>query len=114
MFGIFGYIEPKATLPLTPFSALPPGIGFVLAALACGWAVLGIWVFYGRQYIQNFRSISPIFGCLQFSPTAISGFVAVLTTGLIFQNLPASVVMMISAVCTPDIFYAIMPIKQSY
>ena len=62
-----------------------------------GCAAFGIWVFYGWQLIQKFRGISPLFGCLQFSPTAISGFIAAFTTGLILQNLPASVVMMISA-----------------
>ncbi|KAL3429125.1 hypothetical protein BDV09DRAFT_190389 [Aspergillus tetrazonus] len=103
LFGIFGYIERKATFPLIPFSALTPGIVFVLATLSCGWAAFGISVFYGWQFIQNFRGISPLFGCLQFSPAAISGFVAAFTTGLILQNLPAT-----------DILYVTMPIKQSY
>ncbi|KAF4207515.1 hypothetical protein CNMCM8927_002920 [Aspergillus lentulus] len=115
-FGLFGYIERKAAFPLIPFSAITPDISFVLATLACGWAAFGVWVFYGWEFVQNFRCISPLFGCLQFSPAAISGFVASFTTGLILQKLPASVVMMISAAafCTADILYATMPIKQSY
>lgn len=115
-FGLFGYIERRATFPLIPFSAITPDIGFVLATLACGWAAFGVWVFYGWEFVQNFRGISPLFGCLQFSPAAISGFVAAFTAGLILQKLPANVVMMISAAafCTADILYATMPIKQSY
>ncbi|KAL4885428.1 major facilitator superfamily domain-containing protein [Aspergillus karnatakaensis] len=115
-FGLFGYIERKAAFPLIPFAAITPDIGFVLATLACGWAAFGVWVFYGWEFVQNFRGISPLFACLQFSPAAISGLVCAFTTGLILQKLPANVVMMISAAafCIADILYATMPIKQTY
>ncbi|KAL4948791.1 major facilitator superfamily domain-containing protein [Aspergillus filifer] len=115
-FGLFAYIERKAAFPLIPFSAITPDISFVLATLACGWAAFGVWVFYGWEFVQNFRGISPLFACLQFSPAAVSGLVAAFTTGLILQRLPASLVMMISAAafCTADILYATMPIKQTY
>ncbi|GFF56619.1 drug resistance protein YOR378W [Aspergillus udagawae] len=115
-FGLFGYTERKATFPLIPFSAITPDISFILATLACGWSAFGVWVLYGWEFVQNFRGISPLFACLQFSPAAINKFVASFTTGLILQRLPASVVMMISAAafCTTDFLYATMPIKQSY
>ncbi|KAL4963781.1 MFS transporter [Aspergillus stella-maris] len=114
--GLFGFIERKAAFPLIPFSAITPDISFVLGTLACGWAAFGVWVFYGWEFVQNFRGISPLFACLQFSPAAVSGLAAGLTTGLILQRLPASLVMMISAAafCTADVLYATMPIKQTY
>ncbi|KAI8243192.1 drug resistance protein YOR378W [Colletotrichum sp. SAR 10_96] len=114
--GLFGYVERRATFPLIPFSAITPDISFVLATLACRWAAFGVWVFYGREFVQNFRGISPLFGCLQFSPAAISGLIAAFTAGLILQKLSANVVMVISAAafCTADLLYATMPVKQSY
>lgn len=116
LLGVFGQIEKRAKFPLVPFALMTPDLGFILGCVACGWAAFGIWVFYTWQFLEELRHVTPLLGVAQFSPVAVSGFIAAFTTGSILHRVPGSFVMMIAlgAFCIGSILIATAPVNQTY
>ncbi|KAL0935430.1 Drug resistance protein YOR378W-like 4 [Colletotrichum truncatum] len=82
LFGVFAAIEFKfAPKPLLPFDAVNADVGFVLAAVVCGWATFGVWTLYLVQILQEIRTLSPLLTCAWFSPVVVSGGIAAVITG---------------------------------
>ncbi|KAJ3042177.1 hypothetical protein HDV00_008064 [Rhizophlyctis rosea] len=89
---------------------------FTLACVGAGWSSFGIWLLYSWQFLHNFRHLTPLNITAQFSPTAISGAVAALTTGWLLSRIHTSYIMLASMTCftVGIILVATMPISQPY
>ncbi|TVY81369.1 Drug resistance protein, partial [Lachnellula suecica] len=113
---VFTQIEKRTKFPLVPFASMTADSTFLVGIVACGWASFGIWVYYAWQFIENLRGASPLLATAQFSPVAITGFLASGATGIILGKVPASVVMGIalSAFCISNILLATTPVDQTY
>lgn len=95
LFLAFAWIEYKhAKNPLLPFDAFSPDVGFVLGALACGWAMFGIWALYAVQLLENIRGLAPLQAAVWFLPIGVTGLLASVVTGALlgrWQFRPATV-----------------------
>ncbi|CAJ2505748.1 Uu.00g131420.m01.CDS01 [Anthostomella pinea] len=105
-----------ATKPLVPFSALSPDGSWIPVALACGWSCFGIWIFYTWQFLEDFRNTSPLLSTAWFSPIAVIGCLAVITTGLMLHRFGPSIMLSISlATFTAGALLVVtMPVVQIY
>lgn len=84
LFFVFLFIEYRyAAYPLLPFDALNADVGFVLAAVACGWATFGIWSLYMVQVLQQIRGLSPLLSAVWMLPLVVTGMIASIITGFL-------------------------------
>ncbi|GAW22269.1 hypothetical protein ANO14919_118050 [Xylariales sp. No.14919] len=112
----FVLVEKRARKPLVPLDALSMGIGFVLAAVGCGWGCFGIYIFYIWKFYEVLRGASPLLATAWHSPIFVSGIAAALTTGFIIHRVGPAVVMALALLSfTVGItLIATAPISQSY
>jgi MFS family permease len=112
----FFLIERRAAFPLLPISAFTGETGFVLACMAAGWSSFGIWVFYQWQFQEISRGDSPLNIAGKVSPTAVSGLVAAVTSGLVMSRVRPAVIMVVSmsGFCIGNIITATAPVAQTY
>lgn len=92
----FFYWQTRATYPLIPLPALNRDTLFVLACIACGWASMGIWIFYTWAYMGSLIGLSGLQGCVWFAPAPVAGFVASAATGLMLSRFRPQWIMLIS------------------
>ncbi|MCJ1275897.1 hypothetical protein MMC21_003702 [Puttea exsequens] len=114
---VFFYIELHISrYPLIPFKALTSDVAFVLGCVACGWSCFGIWVFYQWQFFEQSRNASPLLSTAWFSPVAISGALASITTGILLGRLSPAWVMTIAltAFTIGTVLIATVPVSQTY
>lgn len=114
--SLFILVEKRARKPLIPLEALNMGVGFVLAAIGCGWGCFGIYIFYIWQFYEVLRGASPLLATAWHSPILVSGVAAALTTGLIIHRVGPAVVMALAllAFTVGITLIATTPINQSY
>ncbi|KAF2972532.1 hypothetical protein GQX73_g973 [Xylaria multiplex] len=112
----FVLVEKHARKPLIPLEALNTGVGFVLAAVGCGWGCFGIYIFYIWQFYEVLRGASPLLATAWHSPIFVSGIAAALTTGFIIHRVGPAVVMTLAllAFTIGITLIATAPIGQSY
>ncbi|TGJ78529.1 hypothetical protein E0Z10_g10237 [Xylaria hypoxylon] len=112
----FALIEKRARKPLIPLEALNIGVGFVLAAVGCGWGCFGIYIFYIWKFYEVLRGASPLLATAWHSPILVSGIAAALTTGFIIHRVGPAVVMTLAllAFTVGITLIATTPIGQSY
>ncbi|KAJ8131155.1 hypothetical protein O1611_g2474 [Lasiodiplodia mahajangana] len=112
----FVSVEKRARKPLIPIEALNMGVGFVLAAVGCGWGCFGIWIFYIWEFYEVLRGASPLLATAWHSPIFVSGIAAALTTGLIIHRVgPATVMALALLAFTVGVtLIATAPIDQPY
>ena len=112
----FVIIEKRVDQPLLPVKSLSAPVLFVLSATAVGWASFGIWLFYLWEFLQTLRHHSPLLASAENAPSAISGFVASIVTGLLISHIPTPYIMILALVayCITPILSATMPIDQTY
>ncbi|KAI1120438.1 major facilitator superfamily domain-containing protein [Nemania abortiva] len=105
-----------APKPLIPFSSLSAKILWILIAIACSWSCFGIWLFYGWQFVEHFRSTSPLQITTYFVPFGAVGCLSVVTTPFILNRFQLHVVLCIAMLATMigSVLVATMPIRQSY
>lgn len=115
MFAFF-FIEYSAPHPLIPIRNIGRDVAFVLGCMAFGWSSFGIWLFYLWQIILVLRGQTPLLASAEFSPPAISGFCAAVTTGLLLHKLGPGVIMLFAmiAFCIGNILLATVPVSQTY
>ena len=114
---LFFYVELRlAVAPLIPFHALSSDVAFVLGCVACGWGCFGIWVFYTWQFFEVLRDASPLLASAWFSPIAISGAIASVSTGVLLGHLRPAWVMSIAltAFMVGTVLIATAPFDQLY
>ncbi|KAI0476848.1 major facilitator superfamily transporter [Xylaria cf. heliscus] len=114
--AIFVVVEKYARKPLIPLEALNVGVGFVLAAVGCGWGCFGIYIFYIWEFYEVLRGASPLLATAWHSPIFVSGIAAALTTGLIIHRVGPAVVMALAllAFTIGITLIATAPVGQSY
>ncbi|KAI0425942.1 major facilitator superfamily transporter [Xylaria sp. FL1042] len=114
--AMFILIEKCARKPLIPLEALNMGVGFVLAAIGCGWGCFGIYIFYIWKFYEVLRGASPLLATAWHSPILVSGIAAALTTGFIIHRVGSAVVMALAllAFTVGITLIATTPIDQSY
>jgi MFS family permease len=116
MFVIFVLVEKRASHPLIPFGVLQIESLFTLACISAGWSSFGIFVFYTLNLLEVLRGQTPLLTSAQFTPVAISGLFAAVTTGLILSHFRTSTVMLISMTffLIGGIIFATVPVHQTY
>ncbi|ODQ63778.1 hypothetical protein NADFUDRAFT_71964 [Nadsonia fulvescens var. elongata DSM 6958] len=114
--GLFGFVESRATYPLLPIFALSKDAAFVLGCLATGRSSFGIWTYYSENSLEKSRENSPLLASAQFTPVALSGLCAALTTGYSMSCFHSSSVMMIAMLTFSigGILIATAPVGHSY
>ena len=115
--GVFFYVEFKvSSTPLLPFDAFNSDVGFVLGAVACGWACFGIWVYYTWEFYIQLRHATPLQTAAWNAPLAVFGGIAAISTGFLLGKIgPAWVMTMaLLAFLVGTIIIATAPIDQTF
>lgn len=113
---LFFWIEKHATWPLLPLRQLSTQALYVLACIGAGWGSFGIWVYYLWQFLQVARNHSPLLSTAEYSPIAISGLCAAITTGFLLSRIPPSFIMLAAmlAFLVGSTLIATAPLSQTY
>lgn len=119
LFFLFMWIEYRhAKNPLLPFDAFNSDVGFVLAAMACGWSMFGIWALYIVLELENIRGLSPLETAIWLLPILVTGLAASLLTGILLgpAKFRPATVMTIALVffLTGIVIFTTAPIDQIY
>jgi MFS family permease len=116
LMGLFAFIERRAADPLVPSCALTGQTGFILGCVAAGWSSFGIWIFYLWQFMEELQGLTPLNATARFSPVAISGFCAAITTGFLISRIRTCYIMAaaMTAFCVGTILTATTPVDQIY
>ncbi|KEF56434.1 uncharacterized protein A1O9_08015 [Exophiala aquamarina CBS 119918] len=91
LIAFFVIVEIKvAEQPLVPFKMLKADVGFVLGAVACGWASFGIWTWFLWKYLLGIKNDTPLHAALHVLPIVPVALVAsVLTAWMMRKCRPA-------------------------
>lgn len=116
---VFFFIEFTTSLtshPLIPLGILSIDTCVVLACIACGWATFSIWIFYLWEFLERLRDLSPLLASAQFSPAALSGLLAAISTGFLLSKTTPQVIMLLSmcAFFVGTTLIATAPVGQIY
>ncbi|GIJ90418.1 low affinity NH4+ transporter [Aspergillus pseudoviridinutans] len=117
IFVVFVLVEKRVSShPLIPFGVLQLDALFTLACISAGWSSFGIYVFYTLNLLEVLRGQTPLLTSAQFTPVAISGLFAAVTTGLVLSHFRTSTVMLISMTffLIGGIIFATVPVQQTY
>ncbi|KIX94391.1 uncharacterized protein Z520_09777 [Fonsecaea multimorphosa CBS 102226] len=69
-----------AVQPLVPFKMLKADVGFVLGAVACGWATFGIWTWFLWRFLLGIKHDAPLEAALQVLPIVPVALIASVLT----------------------------------
>ncbi|KIW35223.1 uncharacterized protein PV07_01930 [Cladophialophora immunda] len=116
LVAFFWFEKKRATFPLLPMSSFTMDTNLVFGCEALGWSSFGVWVFYLWQFLELERGQSILLSAAQLVPTALSGCMAAITTGLLIAKMQPGWIMLISisAFLTGMILLATMPVHQTY
>ncbi|KAJ5729810.1 Major facilitator superfamily domain general substrate transporter [Penicillium malachiteum] len=114
--ALFLWIEQHVACPLLPRGIFSEEVAWVLACMAAGWSSFGIVVFYFFQFMEVIKGDTPLLVLAKWTPSAISGAVAAVTTGFILARLRPSLIMLIAmlAFTGGQILLATLPVHQTY
>ncbi|KAI1335709.1 major facilitator superfamily transporter [Xylariaceae sp. FL0016] len=109
-------LERRAPKPLIPLAAINSGVALVLAAVFCGWACFGIWIYYVWAFYEELRGASPLLATAWHSPVLASGAAAALTFGFAVHRAGPAAVMAaaLAAFTAGTALIATAPVAQSY
>ena len=112
----FAFIERSAQCPLLPRSIFTGDLAWVLSCIAAGWSSMGIIVYYFYQFMLVIKGDTPLLATAKFSGAAISGAIASITTGILLNYLPPSIIMFcsMSAYTIGLCLIATLPVNQIY
>ena len=107
-----------AANPLLPLDAFNADVGFVLGALACGWAMFGMWSLYIVLLFENIRDLSPLHTAFWMMPILVTGLIASVLTGFLLGPAkftpPAVMTIALVAFTTGIVIFATAPVDQIY
>ncbi|OAP60774.1 hypothetical protein AYL99_05776 [Fonsecaea erecta] len=75
-----------AEQPLVPFKVLKADVGFVLGAVACGWATFGIWTWFLWRYLLGIKHVQPLEAALQVLPIVPVALIASVLTAWMMRK----------------------------
>jgi MFS family permease len=115
-FVAFVFVEKTVSHPLIPFGVLRIDALFTLACISAGWGSFGIFNFYTLNFLEILRNQTPLLTTAQFSPIAVSGLIAAVSTGFCLSRLRASTVMLAAMVffLIGGVLNGTMPVHQTY
>lgn len=82
----FAYELFVAKHPLLPLSIFTVRIGLILACMALGWGLFGIWQYYYWTMMIELRNYTPINTALTYIPLLVVGMIAAITVGQIISR----------------------------
>ncbi|KAI1750297.1 major facilitator superfamily [Xylaria castorea] len=102
--------------PLIPYSALSFEVFLILVAIGSGWSCFGIWMFYGWQFVERFRSASSLLTTVYFIPISLVGCFAAVTARFILGRFRPHGILYVAllSMMLASVLIAAMPIEQSY
>lgn len=87
LIAFFIIVELKiAQHPLVPFRMLKADVGFVLGAVACGWATFGIWTWFLWKFLLGVKRDSPLEAALQVLPIVPVALIASVLTAWMMRT----------------------------
>ncbi|KAI1817305.1 major facilitator superfamily-domain-containing protein [Poronia punctata] len=105
-----------AKKPLLPREAQSWEVSIILAAVALGWSSFGAAIFYGWQFLQSLKRVSPLEATGYYVPLMVVGCAAVVTHPWITMRLGVHAV--VYATCLSTILGCILlatrPLSQSF
>ncbi|KIW44164.1 uncharacterized protein PV06_05194 [Exophiala oligosperma] len=75
-----------AEQPLVPFKMLKADVGFVIGAVACGWASFGIWTWYLWKFFLSIKHDSPLDAAVHVLPIVPVALAASILTAWMMRN----------------------------
>ncbi|KAG9783441.1 MFS general substrate transporter, partial [Aureobasidium melanogenum] len=75
-----------ASQPLVPFKMLKAEVGFVLGAVACGWATFGIWTWFLWRYLLGVKRETPLDAAVRVVPIVPVAFIASILTAWMMRK----------------------------
>ncbi|KIW85759.1 hypothetical protein Z517_01151 [Fonsecaea pedrosoi CBS 271.37] len=75
-----------AEQPLVPFKMLKADVGFVLGAVACGWATFGIWTWFLWRYLLGIKHETPLGAALKVLPIVPVALIASVLTAWMMRK----------------------------
>lgn len=75
-----------AQQPLVPFRMLKADVGFVLAAVACGWATFGIWTWFLWKFLLGIKGDAPLEAAVHVLPIVPVAFIASVLTAWMMRK----------------------------
>ncbi|KAI2628206.1 major facilitator superfamily transporter [Xylaria nigripes] len=105
-----------ARKPLVPRSALSSDVFWILVTAGCSWSSFGIWSFYGWQFVERLRFVSPLLSTAYFVPIVIVGCIAAVSTRFIIHRIGQHETFCIAmlAMMTGGVLMVTMPARQMY
>ncbi|EXJ86033.1 hypothetical protein A1O1_06402 [Capronia coronata CBS 617.96] len=87
LIAFFIVIELRvAAQPLVPFKMLKADVGFVLGAVACGWATFGIWTWFLWKFLLGIKREAPLEAALHVVPIVPVAFIASILTAWMMRK----------------------------
>jgi MFS family permease len=116
LLAAFAFWERKFKQPLLPKEVFNVGTVTILAITSLGWQSFGVALFYTVQIVTYIRGNGPLTTVAQFSPIAVTGFLAAVVTGLSIKFLPHHWLVCISALAftVGNVLVSTMPEHQIY
>ncbi|ETI22451.1 hypothetical protein G647_06526 [Cladophialophora carrionii CBS 160.54] len=75
-----------AEQPLVPFKMLKADVGFVLGAVACGWATFGIWTWFLWKFLLGIKQDTPLEAAVQVLPIVPVALIASVLTAWMMRK----------------------------
>ena len=116
MLIAFVFVERRVESPLVPVKTISGSICFALLTTAMGWASFSIWLWYLWRFLTDLRGHSALLAATMYAPSAVSGLIASICTGILLHKIPVPFVMAVAltAFCAAEILIATMPVDQIY
>lgn len=117
LWGLFfAYEAYIATHPLLPSSIFTMRIGLILACMALGWGLFGIWQYYYWTMMIEMRRYSAAITALTYVPLLLLGLAAALTVGQIISRKTAPYIIFIAMIgfFGGSVCLANLPIHQTF
>lgn len=87
LIAFFVVVELRiAEQPLVPFKMLKVDVGFVLGAVACGWATFGIWTWFLWKFLLGAKRERPLEAALLVVPIVPVAFIASVLTAWMMRK----------------------------
>jgi MFS family permease len=75
-----------AEQPLVPFKMLKADVGFVLGAVACGWATFGIWTWFLWKFLLGIKQYAPLEAAVHVLPIVPVALIASILTAWMMRK----------------------------
>ncbi|KAL4402830.1 transmembrane transporter [Malassezia pachydermatis] len=115
--GLFAVWETIIKHPVLPPSLWTrPGFVPMILALFFGWNSFGVLIYFGPEFLLEFRDLTPLHAVAEFTPIIICGLVATLSAGFFVDWMPVQYIFF-AACCSflfGNLMFSLTPAHQMY